>query len=331
MKDATKTVNARKKKRTRDPQRRQKVVDYIRENIVAGVWPRNGKLPPRTWFEKTLQAADHTVQDAFHLLISQGFLIAGRHLGTHVSAHPPHLSRYAVLLAGQEDSPTFHAQALVSAVEEMRRRGRDIDMFWDLDREFDDPAHVELFRRIADHLYAGVFLEMPPHIERTNVFLAAGLRMPVTGFFVQEQSTVLVHRSINAARPQIEQDDRVLDYLRDCGCRTVAVLRNSFAPDAAAEEICRGRLRQRGLEMPPGYFIETYHGHFAFCQAPLRLLLAQRERPVDGLIVYDDNYLPYLNRVLRETPGAAARLRVAANVNYPAVPPVDFPVRFFGI
>ena len=124
-----------------------------------------------------------------------------------------------------------------------------------------------------------------------------------------------------------------LDYIMNPKKTDGGILVSTYAcsPETAAEEACRGRLRQRGLEMPPGYFIETYHGHFAFCQAPLRLLLSQREQPVDGLIVYDDNYLPYLNRVLRETPGAAGRLRVAANVNYPAIPPVDFPVRFFGI
>src|SRR4051812_28428381 len=75
----------------------QSIVSHIRQQIVEGELAPGVQLPTRNELERGYGVSRDTVQRALDQLVEEEFVYTNGRRGTYVSAHPPHLSHYALI------------------------------------------------------------------------------------------------------------------------------------------------------------------------------------------------------------------------------------------
>src|ERR1043166_6849986 len=69
----------------------------LRQEMLAGQWKANGRLPTRRELQMRFRTTSVTIQNALDVLSEQGFVRAAGRQGTFVAEHPPHLHHYALI------------------------------------------------------------------------------------------------------------------------------------------------------------------------------------------------------------------------------------------
>lgn len=309
------------------------LADRLRNKIVSGEWGPGDRLPTRRQIQAEF-GSSNLVNAAFRQLLAEGYLQLGesRQEGTRVHPNPPCLTRYAVLLGGTAENPDFHARAVLLAAERLRAEGRNIETYFDLDREFDDPAHVRLCRAVAHHGYAGIFLEDACR-ERQRGTLLTQREVPVCGAVPQELSAAnlapILHRERD--RGQYEQEPP-LRHLAASGARSLAVITTGAQYRPARERLFRAVAESCGLHIPDGAYIVAGDRFYSLCVPALRLLLGgDPKRIPDALFVANDNSLPYVVAVLRHYADRpkVRNMQVVATGNYPFLVDFEYPIHYF--
>jgi len=309
------------------------LVKHIRDRILSGEWGPGSRLPTRRMFQARFGFAN-LVNAAFQTLIDEGFLCVpdSRQQGTIVHPEPPFLTRYAVLVQGTPDDMDLHARAVCKAVEILRKEGRRIEIHFDLNRDFDDPEHLNLYRKIERHGYAGIFLEHPcPPSQRSNLLVQR--EVPVCGAVPQEisGSNLAPIRHPGDWFRQLEILP-VLRFLSENGVKKLASLTTCAQYMPERERFFRKSATEYGISVPEGAYLVPGDTCYSLCVPALRTLLnAGPERIPDALYVANDNSLPYVIEVLREyaVRPEIQKMKVIAVGNYPFLIDFEYPVYYF--
>lgn len=303
------------------PDKRNAITEFVRQQVLCGNWTPGDQLPPRSWFLEHFQAANHTVQQAFDVLLQSGMLSADRRRGTRVSLHPPHRCRFLLLFTGAREQLYGIRRALLAAVDPLRSEDRDIVVRFE---NSPSEAAPSLRRQLENQEFAGViFGNFPPLPE-----LLAVKKIPFTGFF--ESPLFDVNQAPLREPGDEELVPRLARRLAAAGVRRAAVLGTGRKFDTRRGDRVRALLTANGIAAPPGYILGFHPETPEYCGNVLRLLLAgsNPQRP-EGLLVLDESLLPTLAEVVAER-NAVEQPTIVARGDRPELQKYRIPVQFEG-
>jgi DNA-binding LacI/PurR family transcriptional regulator len=310
--------------------RRDALTDLIRDGIVSGKWRPGERLPARAYFQERYGSAN-LVNSAFQTLFDEGILEAceARKKGTHVHPRPPFLHRYAVLLNHTADDMDFHTRAVYEAAQILKGRGKQIEIHFDLNREFDDPEHLRLHQRILRHEFAGVYRETLPQRKQVGE-LRNQTTVPVVGALNVKSDLPNFASFASASNYRLEK--RALRFLKQAGANDIAVVKASENYEPESERKLRTLVREAGLNCPQRYYVDVSLHSFSLVIPALKALLSsENERFPDGMLLVNDNFLPYAMQVFEAcSQNQKVRdLQVVVIGNYPNLPEFSHPLRYF--
>lgn len=327
------TENQHQYRPGRDPVKRTELVNFLRKQIIEGVWKSGEVLPPRTWFEKEFKASPLTVQRSFEILINDRMLRSeGRH-GTFVCDNLPHLSRYALVLYGTARRESMFTRTFCHTVDELVRQGKyNFKIYYDLGCNIGTPEHEELIYGVENQLFAGVFFAFRPEfLVGTPILTAPG--MPRVAFM--SQSNCRDYPGVLSIDWKgHEATNRALDYLKLQGKRRVAMLVPStyYQHELAAAD--HAKLNANGLACPAGFYhqINPHIPEEVNSLVHLLFMLPPAQRP-DALCIGDDNFLPHAVTALKTIFGdrAGEAVTITSHANFPLLQQCDLPVKYFGL
>lgn len=256
----------------------------LRDAIVSGRFQPGDQLPKWDEMEQQYEVGRPTLTKALERLKRDGFLRATRARGTFVTARPPHLARFGIVLPS---SPAWSSS------------GKGVwNRFWELLAATSPGLESDLDIELP------VFYEVADNATRGAQRLAADLRRGRLGglIIVGSNSMRNLPELASAPVPRVaifdapEQIgcpcvyvdsqsfvDRSLRALRERGCKRVAVLTNESATFAGFE---RG-LSDSGFESRPYWRLVISP---ASARNVVRLLLDyDHGRTPDALVIADDN------------------------------------------
>ncbi len=303
---------------------------HIRGKIVSGEWEPGFRLPTRRMFQAEF-GSSNLVNAAFQILLDEEFIRVNdfRQGGTVVNPEPPFLRRYAVLLGGTPETVDFHARAVLGAVETLRGEGREIDVHFDIDREFDDPEHVALYRRIERHGYAGIFLEQPCRT-RQRSRLYEQCEIPVCGAVPQELSGENLAPIHHTRNDQNEYELLpIFRFLASSGIKSLAAITTGGRYFPERENFFREIALRYGIVVPEGAYLVAGDTSYSLCIPALRTFL--NTALPEALFVANDNSLPHVIGLLRSCAGRpeVKNMKVIATGNYPFLVDFGYPVHYF--
>ena len=322
------------------PQKRKKVLKWVRSRIATGVLKPGDRLPDRSWFRKTFDLANLSVQLAFDELIAEGLVKTVSGHGTTVSGDLPFKNRYLLLLRSRgDDAGIMHfAPALRAAAESVaRRRGVRFEVREVIDAGGDSVEYAEMMEDVRRHRYAGVFAQGITEFEHGMEVVTNIDDVPMAHFGAR---TVLSqgNRVVSLQMHSREFVSQLLgSHFDDCvrqGRTNLAV----FCPNAPEySDVSRvSRLAaSRGAKIVPQGFHQVDMSHWSrsqFVRLVDLFLRSDAGRAADAVILGDDNMLlPFAERCRRAW-GRSAETRyfVSCHCNFPCPVKTDFPVRFHG-
>lgn len=321
------------------PQKRLRIVAWVRNAVAAGRFPPGSALPDRSWFERRFGATRATVQLAFDRLAEEGFTRAVRHLGTFVAAPPPFAGRYLLALSGTADAPSddMIGRALREAAARVgARRGVRFEARHVLDEGPDSPRYAALLEELEGQRWAGAFLRALSS-NRGMRTIANVDRVPVSGLYADDPragGSLSCALSAPASGGLPDSYRRLFEACRRAGRRSVFVLSTAVGEDD--EGRVRALAARMGLRIGPDGYQTAWIDPGGLRQARrlLRLALSPRAAdPPEAIALLDDNFVATLESVLLSHFGssAASRFFVASGGNLPALPRSRIPIAFRGL
>lgn len=322
------------------PVKRGKILEWVRSRIATGVLKPGDSLPPRAWFRKTFDLADHPVQQAFSTLAAEGFVRAVSGHGTRVADVLPFSNRFLLLLCTKRQiaGVRMFAPALRAAVERVSAdRGVSFDVREIVDVSGDSTEYAETLSEIRRQRFAGVLAQNVTKEEHGLETFSNIDNVPIAYFGVRSEFTQgnrAVSLGIYDSRWERDLMERHLKGLHEVGCRKVAVFKPHFAGGLGHEGMAE-LARSCGLEIVR----DGYH-HFDMLEWDSRqfgrwvdlFLRSDAGRAADSIVLGDDNMLEVFVSRCREAFGAksCARYRISSHWNFPLPPKVAFPAIFHG-
>ena len=312
------------------PSQAEAIVAELTRRIVGGEWGPGARIPPQAELEQWFDAGNPTIQQALNAMARSGFVESRGTSGTFVSAHPPHLSRYALALPGHHADPGLSSRfwtALATAAGVLQRRQvqgkRQIPLFYDIDGHPDAEDYLRLVGDVRAHRLAGLVYAGP-----ATVLAGTPLETP------DLPRVILVadpgHQSPQSPVRYVDYGSflsRALDYVASpAGGR-----RRRVAMVAQWEALCDPFLKEakaRGLMTQPWWVQVPQVFHALSVQHAVRLLMDRpaNQRP-DVLIIADDNYVEHATQGLAATGlHVPDDVLVVAFCNFPTPPPSVTPV-----
>ncbi len=315
----------------RPPVSKGEIVLAIRRRIASGEWSPGARLPTQRELRRELNANIVTVGRAIDQLRLDGFLDTQGARGTFVTAHPPHLFRYALVFASHPSDPNWprHWEALAKEAAKLHRDGPvEIPIYYDVDtdRRGTSGDFERLTEDVLAHRLAGlIFASHPWVVKKTPILDEPGI--PRVAMMEPNADYPGVAAVVTAGDLVL----RALDYLAAKGRKRLGVL---TLPEkvAGTADLIRRQAAARGLETRP-YWIQSVGSRMPIsAQACIHMMMrdGQVDRP-DALLVTDDNLVEYATAGLVD-----AGVRVPTDVdvvvhcNFPWPTPSVVPVRRIG-
>lgn len=298
----------------RPPVQRTRIINDLRERIVTGKVAAGGRLPALREVAREFNTSLITVQQALHRLAKDGFVESRGPLGTFVSAHPPHLSRYAIIFPMPPGVPAEN-RFWTALANESTRSSDDpshcLEVFFGIDGHSDSPGYRQLLRDLKHRRLAGLIFAYPPMpLARTPLVLEPGI--PRVGL-MSPSPAFPGFTAINLEFPSFTR--QALQYLTAAHRRRIAVL---TIPGRHAE--WQGVLnRHTSIETRP-YWVQSVHPASPRSARQVVHLLMQADQPVrpDGLIITDDNLVEAATAgLLDANVSVPTDLSVVVHCNFP--------------
>ena len=317
-------TDPRPRRNSREPVKREELLQHVRSRVLSGEWAPGALIPPRAWFIRRFGVSSLTVQRAFEILQRDGVLVANGRKGTRVSAKPPHLGRYGLVLYGTPKLESLFCRTLVHAAEQLREQENcDIRFYFERSGWNLNPDYQALLEDIQDQNLAGVFFAAAPYrLRGTPVLDQPGL--PRVGVMQTDFPDLQSCLPLDTGSTRLI--DRALSFIAGRGTRNLAVLTTNAATEPALD-------RYR-LNCPPELYHVFSSGAPALCESVVRLIFSPYyTRQPEALFVGDDNLLPHVLHALETTlgPEAARNVLVVSHGNYPLEQHYDFPIHYFMI
>lgn len=307
----------------RPSDRRDVIVQYLRDQIVDGNWGPGSQLPTRTEIEERFSAGPVTVQRALDRLTEEGFVHARGSRGTFVAEHPPHLNRIGIVFATRPDNWNRYWLALQNEARKLEPSlvDKSLAFYYGVDGHSDSEEFQQLLRDLENRRLAGLLFTSCPYDLRGSRVLSS----PHVARVAWSGSAELGFPGVNTDGEMFRE--RALQYFKEKGRRKVAVI---SAPLDNREKVWIDPIRSAGLETRP-YWVHSVFLRDKINAFYLTQLLMRCEDKPDALIITDDNL------VERVTAGLVASgvripedLEVLAHCNYPWLPESHVPVQFLG-
>ena len=331
-------MNVATLKNGRPPAKRDRVVNDLRERIVAGKLAPGARVASQKELEQQYHASSDTVQDAMRVLREDGFIESQLRRGTFVVPHPPHISQFAFAFPFSPDhQPQQFFWAIRAEVERWQRPACHVQSFFDLDAEVSTKDYQRLLRYVQSDRLAGLVFVSHPFVLRHR-------KSPITGRLGLPR--VMIELEVDKGGfPAVYPDTpafipKAFDYLAMCGCKRVAVVNIATVPRELEVTRVPRLAAERGLLVKPQWLQAVPAELGSWIQQLGRLLVqgAPGERP-DGLVIADDNLVPELTAGLALSgvkvracgePGQPGDLVVVAHTNFPYPTPSAVPVTRLG-
>jgi DNA-binding LacI/PurR family transcriptional regulator len=310
--------------------KQDEIIDAFRSRIEEGELRPGQRVLTRVEIQDQFEASPVTVQRAMERLVEDGFLRVEGSKGTYVADHPPHLSRYALVLPWAEGARAWslYWRAVREAAAGMATSShRSFTEYVGLGLLAERKAYERLQEDVAAGRVAGVIFAMPP--------------WPLAGSPVLSDDQIPwvmiggADRRLPGGRAICWDSEsrlrRTIDYLAARGRRRISLI--SGLPEWPFEFLALAEAaRERGMQADPRWMQGVaFHAPepTANCMK-LLMSLPPEERP-DGTIIFDDNIVEDVTAGL-----AAAGVRapqdmdVVAHANFPCPPPAALPVHYVG-
>jgi DNA-binding LacI/PurR family transcriptional regulator len=306
------------------------VKTWLRDRVLSGELSPGSRLPTRRDFQKQFGVSVITVERAFQELIRDGFLTTHGRRGTFVAAHPPHLTRYALVFPhapGMDWGWSRFYEALQTVARQFTQtERRQLTVYYNVVPHLEAEEYQRLVADVQAKRVAGlIFGFYVDELVKTPLLTTAGLPRVAVMSHTTIPGLPLVYPDLNS------MIDRGLDHLKERGCRRVAVLSTVALYEFSAERFRQGAAA-RGMRTAP-YWIQTVDTWLADgIRNCVHLLFRGQaaERP-DGLFILDDNL------VTSATAGLVAagvkdqsEVAVVAHCNFPCPPQSLFPITMLG-
>lgn len=260
------------------------IVEQIRQRIRGGVWHPGQRLPIRRDLAQEFGVTLVTIQKAFDVLHSDGFIFSRVGSGTFVAGYPPHLHHFALVLY-EEDSKSRYVRALQAEAARRTASGPErFSVYLDIDHHAAGDGQRRLMDDIAAGRLAGCIFDMHPIMLGDNPLLR-DRSVP---------KVALVGDSHLPDMPSISTDVRqwfqsALDWLEQRGRTRIAWLGIPNMPPWQVQAMTAA-VQRRGLITSPAWTVAVDyrfqswipHSVAAIFQGP------PGSRP-DGLLIADDN------------------------------------------
>lgn len=318
-------------KNGRPPDRRDRIVESLRQLIVSGKLGPGDRLPPHAILEQKHGAQSLTVRTAMDVLREEGFIESQHRRGTFVVPHPPHLSQYAVAFPWEEaHTPSQFYVAIGKEATRLQSPECRMFSFYRIEAGVDSPDLYRLFAWEKAQRLAGLILTH--NLTATSPVSTEADR---TGL-----PRVVVATGGEAGRfPSIYPDlegfrQRAFAHLAATGRRNLAVAMLATSGRTPADNISQltKQAARHGLTVKP-HWVQAFHLEAAPWSNQAMQLLFHRSNPnrPDALLIDDDNFVPDI------TAGVAAsgikvpdELSIVTMTNFPWPLPAAVPVTRLG-
>jgi DNA-binding transcriptional regulator YhcF (GntR family) len=309
--------------------KRNRAVEALRRRIVSGALAPGEQLPPRLKLEKMLRVDTRTLEETIRQLREDGFIRTKPRGGTFVSAHPPHLSHFALTFpfSAELENSSFY-RALRESVRKLEGPGQHFSLFYDILNRRDLPDYQKFVGLVERRALAGVIFAAPPWgLLNELMWVSSGVPQVAIGSVAPESGLSWVAPDSGSLLP------RAFESLAARGRRRVAVLfmASSGSPESAEREV-RAVAAAHGLETRKWWVQGTSAATAAWATPLVAGMLqgAARER-ADALVIMDDNLVPDASAgVLAAGRRAGVDLDVVAHANFPNVTPSAVPALRLG-
>jgi DNA-binding LacI/PurR family transcriptional regulator len=307
--------------------RQKHVLDTLRGEIVAGVYPPGGRLPVQTELTARFKVGSSTVAQALAVLGREGFVTSRRGAGCAVCENPPHLHNIVVAVP-QRHAPDRHWSnyyvTMTRVASDLRAElGRPIRLVEELEDRAGE-SHLELNGLVRAHRVAGIVFVNPPNLlEGSAILEEPGIP--------RVEVAATPSRGVNA-RVALNGRfiEKALDYLLGRGRRNIALLTSTSGWDHDHGIHIRNVLASSNAHCPPHWQIPVHIETPQTAQSVVRLLMHGHERP-DALIVTDDNLVDdAVAGLVVEGVRVPDDLEVVAHCNFPWPPTKALPIRRLG-
>lgn len=318
-------------KRPEHRTKQEEVLVSLRQEIVSGKLKPGKQLPTRGELERRFNVSTITVQRALDCLVEDGFVSATRSKGTFVVDHPPHLSRYALVLPFRESHEPWGRfwTALVNEARRLEIPGqREVPVFFDELGHLDSEDYQALLQDVKAHRLAGAIV-----VQHSAVLQA--------GSALRDSGLPLVALNVNGSQfgvPQVEADEQsfvahAVEHFRAAGRRRIALLTLADGSrDLSRAERSRLGLEKAGLECPAHWALSVDR-HYPWTVQPMVQLLMHGDQKAapEGLLVADDNLVEYAAAGLVVAGvNVPQDLEVVVHCNFPWPTPSVLPVKRLG-
>lgn len=318
----------------RPPDRRDRVVNTLRERIVSGRLKAGDRLPTHKELEDYFEAGPPTIQDAMAVLREAGFIETVPRRGTFVAAHPPHLTRFALTFPWPVKLEVSNfARALIREAGQLNGGNREFMVFHDICGHEDVEEYQLLLRHVNNDSLAGIVFGTTPNafpssLEGLPVLTKPGLPRVAISTPSPELTMPCVYVDQSSFLP------RAFQALAKQRRRRLAILSlGNVIQGPPPFEAWRRLAGTHGLELKPQW-VHAIQASNAWSAGPLTHLLfdvRRAENRPDALVITDDNLVPAATAGLK-----AARVKtpqeayVIAHANFPHPTPSAVPVTRLG-
>ena len=295
----------------RPPERTARIVRELRRRITHGDLEPGAQLPTRVEIGQHFGASSETVQRALEELTRDGFVVARGRLGTFVTANPPHLTHYALVISEQPGRwNRFFAALCQEAQGVARLAGREVSFYYGLDT-VGSADFRRLQRDVLAHRIGGViFTSVPASLLGTPMLDEP--RMPRVAILGPGGSLDIPRVTTNVESFW----DRAATELLARDRKDVALLLPPLGTVAIGE--LTAKLVALGLHVPRRWVHFLPRNHSGAATNLVELLFeAGRQRP-NALVIADDNLVEHaLMGLVAAGARVPADVEVVAHCNFP--------------
>ena len=274
----------------RPPDRKHQIMRQLRREIVSGALAPGAPFPTREAIISRFGASPGTVNSAVDGLRGEGFIEPRGRQGTFVTLNPPHLTRYAVLFAVNQDTRhwTGYYTALSNVITEANRSaaepGPTISTYSNLHRTWFSRDFRALTEDVVEQRIAGlIFATSPYDLKDTPLVEDDGLPRVAVAAIASDWWFPTVSLDGASFRKS------AVGYLAGLGRKRVAVI----GPHRSGD--WESAIAAQGLETRPYWLhpVNVMAAEAAHGIAHLLTRLPAGDRP-DALVVTDDNLLDHV-------------------------------------
>jgi DNA-binding LacI/PurR family transcriptional regulator len=288
-------------------------VELLRRKIIRGVWTPGQRLPGRRDLCTELRVSLTTVQEALRELIETGYAEARSTSGTFVTALPPHLHLFGLVLPEDTATNRFHAALHGEAVRLLKTPEQRLRVWTHVAPPLDSPPLRDLLAGVDAQSFAGlIFPQIGYALAQSPIVQAPGV--PRVVFASDKNNDGLNH----VAKLNLDYDTFVEQSIRALlahGRRRVALIHHAGQSPEPFLRAMQGR-----LPAPPVRWVQSASLQTPQSARNLAHLLFHREqksRP-DAIWITDDNLVePATAGMLDAGVRVPRDVRVVAHCNFP--------------